>query len=69
MCLHNGIHKNTGSLDLPNRESIKVVSGGQCGADLGGLLAAELLGIPTGGIAPNGFRTEKGKQPILSSRF
>lgn len=47
----------------------KVISGGQTGADLGGLLAAERLGILTGGEAPKGYRTEKGKQPILSTRF
>jgi len=47
----------------------RVISGGQCGADLGGLLAAEYLGIATGGMAAAGYRTEKGKQPILGTRF
>jgi len=51
------------------RQLTQVVSGGQCGADLGGLLAAEWLGISTGGMAAGGFRTEKGKQPLLGSRF
>ena len=58
-----------GSLNLPAISDILVVSGGQCGADLGGLLAAEMLGVETGGIAPLGYRTEKGKQPILKTRF
>ena len=39
----------------------KIISGGQTGADQGGLLAGkELEGIETGGTAPNGFRTELG---------
>lgn len=54
---------------MPAISDILVVSGGQCGADLGGLLAAEMLGVETGGIAPLGYRTEKGKQPILKTRF
>lgn len=40
----------------------KIISGGQTGADLGGLVAARRLGIATGGTAPKGFRTEKGPQ-------
>lgn len=38
----------------------KVISGGQTGADMGGLLAASRLGIPTGGWAPKGWLTEVG---------
>lgn len=34
----------------------KVISGGQNGADLAGLEAARLLGIPTGGLAPKKYR-------------
>jgi hypothetical protein len=34
----------------------KIISGGQNGADLAGLEAARLLGIPTGGLAPKGYR-------------
>lgn len=38
----------------------KIISGGQTGADLAALeIATELL-IPTGGIAPKGYRTEYG---------
>lgn len=47
----------------------KIISGGQCGADMGGLLAAEELGIPTGGWAPYGWRTELGPNPELGTRF
>jgi len=43
----------------------KIISGGQTGADRGGLLAGELLGIETGGTAPPGFGTEKGPDPTL----
>ncbi len=43
----------------------KIVSGGQTGADLGGLAAARQLGIPTGGWAPRGWLTEDGPSPEL----
>lgn len=43
----------------------KIISGGQTGADFGGLLAGASLGIPTGGTAPKGWRTEKGRDPRL----
>lgn len=46
-----------------------VISGGQTGADQGGLRAAHALGIPTGGWAPKGYRTEQGPQPKLGSVF
>jgi hypothetical protein len=48
---------------------LSINSGGQTGADLAGLLAAERCGIKTGGWAPKGYRTEKGKQFILKTRF
>ena len=47
----------------------KVISGGQTGADLAGLVAAKRCGIETGGLAPKGFRTEKGKKPDLASLY
>lgn len=40
-------------------------SGGQTGADLGGLIAGIELGLRTGGWAPAGFRTEDGSRPEL----
>lgn len=47
----------------------KVISGGQTGADMGGLLAARNLGIPTGGVAPLDWHTEDGPQPKLLLSF
>lgn len=47
----------------------KVISGGQTGADQAGLYAAEKAGIPTGGTAPKGWRTQAGPNPLLGSRF
>jgi hypothetical protein len=38
----------------------KIISGGQTGADAGGLLAARALGIVSGGTAPRGWLTEDG---------
>ncbi len=43
----------------------KIISGGQTGADQGGLEAGRQLGLETGGIAPAGFYTEKGRNPDL----
>jgi hypothetical protein len=44
----------------------KIVSGGQTGADRGGLQAGKKLGLETGGTAPRGFRTENGPDPSLA---
>ena len=46
-----------------------IITGGQTGADYGGLLAAKSLGIPTGGFAPKGFRTETGPRSSLATDF
>jgi hypothetical protein len=48
---------------------MKIISGGQTGADQGGLLAARELGIPTGGTAPHGWQTETGPQESLLKGF
>ena len=40
----------------------KIISGGQTGADIGGLIGAKRAGIKTGGTAPRGYKTEKGPQ-------
>jgi len=48
---------------------IKLISGGQTGADYISLEVAEELGIPTGGTAPKGWRTENGPNPELGTRF
>jgi len=47
----------------------KIISGGQTGADQGGLEAGRILGIATGGTAPPGFFTEDGRQPSLLKRY
>lgn len=47
----------------------KIISGGQTGADIGGLVGAQNAGIPTGGTAPKDFRTENGEQPELLKSF
>ena len=43
----------------------KIISGGQTGADQGGLEAGKILGIPTGGWAPMNWMTENGPQKEL----
>lgn len=47
----------------------KVISGAQTGADLGGLLAARLFGIKTGGWMPKGFRNLNGNHPEYAELF
>lgn len=44
-----------------------IVSGGQTGADRGGLEAAKICGVPTTGWAPRRFLTEIGPDPSLSA--
>lgn len=49
---------------------VKIISGGQTGADIGGLVGAERVGIPTGGTASRNYLTEKGPQAdVLKNRF
>lgn len=43
-----------------------VISGGQTGADQGGLFGARRAGVQTGGYAPNGWITETGPEPRLA---
>lgn len=47
----------------------RIISGGQTGADQGGLRAGIKLGLQTGGFAPKGFRTEEGNSPWLEEEF
>lgn len=49
----------------PIRRPLKIISGGQTGADQGALIAARRLGIPTGGWMPRRFLTEVGPCPEL----
>ena len=44
----------------------RIISGGQTGADQGGLAAAVTLGLATGGWAPKGWRTDTGPAPWLA---
>jgi hypothetical protein len=44
----------------------KVISGGQCGADQGGIAAAAENCVATGGWAPKGWRTAEGPSPMLA---
>ena len=48
---------------------VQIVSGMQTGADAGGLLAAELFSIKTGGWVPKGCKTERGPKPEYIERF
>ena len=43
----------------------KVISGGQTGADQGGLYGALDADLPTGGWIPKGYPTERGPAPDL----
>lgn len=48
---------------------IKIISGGQCGADTAGLLAAQILDMETGGFAPKNWMTEEGPQMHFLKSF
>ena len=47
----------------------KIISGGQTGADLAGLVAARNLQLQTGGMMPKGFINEAGQQPSLAEFY
>ena len=49
--------------------TLRVISGGQTGADIAGLWAAKLFGIPTGGWAPKNFITLAGNHPEMATTF
>lgn len=53
--------KETSSSNIAFRQ-ITVISGGQTGADMGGLIGAASLGLPTGGTAAAGYITEAGSK-------
>ena len=52
-------------IEYDSHQLTKVISGGQCGADRGGIAAASVFGISTGGFAPKGWRTSHGPDPSL----
>ncbi len=45
---------------------LRVITGGQTGADAGALWGAREAGVPTGGWAPAGWMTEDGPDPTLA---
>ena len=47
----------------------KIISGGQNGADRGGVRAAKERGIPTGGTMPKGWRTQAGSRPEYATLY
>ncbi len=47
----------------------QIISGGQTGADIAGLIAAKRAGIETGGWIPNGFRTLAGNRPEYGEQY
>ncbi len=47
----------------------KIISGGQTGADQGGLLAGKWCKLETGGYIPKGFRTQAGPAPWLGEIY
>ncbi|KKM81324.1 hypothetical protein LCGC14_1330960, partial [marine sediment metagenome] len=49
----------------PPTSVTKIISGGQTGADKGGLEGAKEAGFETGGTAPNDLRTEDGRDETL----
>jgi len=48
---------------------LKIISGGQTGADQAGLIAAGRVGLPTGGHMPKGFRTQRGPAPKIAALY
>ena len=48
---------------------IRVISGGQTGADRAALIAAKAAGIPTGGWMPAGFRAKDGHHPEFAAEY
>jgi hypothetical protein len=48
---------------------MKVISGGQSGADQGAWRAARRFSIPTGGWMPKGFMTEDGPRPEFAALY
>lgn len=56
-------------LDYGKIEILKIISGGQTGADEGGLHGAKERAVPTGGTAPRGYRTEKGSNFKLRDMY
>jgi len=48
---------------------LKVISGGQTGADIAGLIAAKKCGLDTGGVCARNFQTEIGNKPEYAKMY
>lgn len=48
---------------------MKIISGFQTGADIGGIKAAYDNGFETGGTMPDGYRTEEGSKPEYAKLY
>jgi len=48
---------------------VKIISGGQTGADIAGLSAGKELGLEVGGVAPRGYRTDVGSNYDLRDLY
>lgn len=48
---------------------LRIISGGQAGADQAGLMVARRFGLLTGGRMPHGFRTLTGARPDLARLY
>lgn len=48
---------------------VKIISGGQRGADLAGVIAAKEAGIEYGGTMPKGFKNESGLNPDFAAKY
>lgn len=56
-------------LSPPTRQIVKVISGGQVGADIAGLRAAKALGIETGGWMPKGWKARGSTHPEYAELY
>lgn len=48
---------------------MKIISGGQTGADIGAIIAAHALKFSTGGTMPLGFKTQAGDKPEYAALY
>ena len=64
------MHQAGAAADQPAQAEYRVlVAGSQTGADRAALRAARSSGVRTMGIAPRGFKTERGLEPSLADEF
>lgn len=65
-CCNSAVRLVLRILRMATDDGLKIVSGGQIGADIAALRAARRLGLATGGFAPAGFMTAHGPNPQLA---